>query len=121
MSRKNHTGGHRALRLALLWLVLFVACAGLARHLIALETRIRWEYDVRSEVGADMAVYQVDDPAAWAEHQRRTGARIAVLRREQGVTRALFFAVVLLGLVVAMWLFRPKQAQPARTGTAESN
>ena len=120
MSSKNHKAGHRALRLALLWLALVVACVGLARHLLQLETRIRWEQDVRSEVGQDMAVYQVGDPAKWAEHQRRTGARIGALRREQGVTRALFFGVALLGLGVATWLFWPEWVRRTRARIVES-
>lgn len=115
MSRKNN----RAFRLALLWVALVIACAGLARHLLSLDTRIRWEQDVRGEVGEDMAVYQVGDPAAWAEHQRRTGARIAALRREQAVTRALFFGVALLGLVAAMWMLWPARVRPTRAGAAE--
>lgn len=108
MSGKRYSAGQRTFRLALLWFALVIACAGLARHLLALESRIRLEQDVRSGVGEDMAAYEVRDPAAWAEHQRRAGARIAALRREQDVTRALFFGVVLLGLGVAVWLFWPR-------------
>ncbi len=109
MSGKRYGAGQRAFRLALLWLALVIACAGLARHLLALESRIRWEQDVRSGVGEDIAEYEVRDSAAWAEHQRRTGARIAALRREQDVTRALFFGVVLVGLGLATWLFWPRK------------
>lgn len=117
MSSKKHGA---ALRLALLWCALVIACAGLARHLLVLESRIQWEQDVRSGVGEDMAVYEVRDPAAWAEHQRRAGARITALRHEQDVTRALFFGVALLGVGVATWLFWPQGAKRMRTDTAES-
>lgn len=120
MSGKTHGAGRRALHLVLLWLALVVACAGLARHLLEVETRIRWEQDVRSEVSEDMAVYQVADTAAWAEHQRRTGARIAALRREQGVARVLFFGAALLGLGVAVWLFGPERAHRTAAGTVGS-
>jgi hypothetical protein len=109
VSGKRYSAGQRAFRLALLWLALVIACAGLARRMLALESRIRWEQDVRSGVGEDVAEYEVRDPAAWAGHQRRTGARIAALRREQNVTRALFFGVVLLGLGVTTWLFWPRR------------
>jgi hypothetical protein len=117
MSNKKH---RTALRLALLWIALVIACAGLARHLLALESRIRWEQDVRSGVGEDMAAYEVRDPVAWAEHQRRAGARIAALRREQDVTTALFYGVALLGFGAAMWLFRPGGAERPRTDTADT-
>ena len=119
MSRKNDGTRRRALRLALLWVGLVVACAGLARHLLALETRIRWEQDVRSDVADDMAVYPVRDPAAWAEHQHRTGTRIAALRREQAVTRALVFGVALLGLGAGMWISWPARVRPTRAGAVE--
>lgn len=55
MSGKTYKAGHRALRPALLWFALVIACAGLARHLLVLESRIQWEQDVRSGVGEDMA------------------------------------------------------------------
>lgn len=103
----------RALRLALLSVALVAACAGLARHLLALETRIGLEEETRAEVREDLSAYRLQDPAAWARHQRQADARIAGLRREQNVTRGLFFAVVLLGLGAAGWLFWPAGARRA--------
>jgi hypothetical protein len=120
VSVKRDGPGHRTLRLALLWFALVIACAGLARHLLILESRIQWEQEVRSGVGEDMAVYEVRDPVAWAGHQRRVDARIAALRSEQGLTRALFFGVAVIGLGVTMWLFWPQGAQRTRTGKAQS-
>lgn len=119
MSGRRYGAGRRAFRLALLWLAVVIACAALGRRLLALESRIRLEQDVRSGVSEDMAAYEVRDPVAWAAHQRRADARIAELRRQQGVTRALFFGVALLGLGAGMWLFWPEGAKRTRTGTEE--
>jgi hypothetical protein len=115
VSGKRYGAGRRAFRLALLWLAVVIACAGLGRQLLALESRARWEQDVRSGMDEDMAAYEVRDPGAWAAHQRRAGARIAGLRRQQGITRALFFGVALLGWGAAMWLLWPEGPKRTRT------
>jgi hypothetical protein len=116
MTGKGFTPRQWAFRLGLLWLGVVAASAGLARHLLNLETRLRWEQEVRGEVRKDIAVYRVNDPAAWARHQRQADARIAELERQQSVTRTLFFAVALVGLAAGgrlLWVGRAER--PAAT------